>query len=132
MKKILILSILLSGLLFSLPSCNNDEDDNKPTEMEVDSFNHLTPCLIEIVKDYPRFVLNDTFPDNDDFNLDRIYSLEVDAINYYWLETDGVDETEYILTGECELVCTRGGWIGFDSDCLPEFKNEVWAIAWQR
>jgi hypothetical protein len=58
--------------------------------------------------------------------------MQIDSLKYYWLKTNWEDETEYILTEECDIFCTYYGWTGFNDGCLPEFRDSTWAIAWQK
>jgi len=107
--------------------------DEELEEQETqDSFKYLTPCLIDIATDFDNYVLNDTFPGNDDYGLEQILFMDVDSAKYYWLVTDWLDETEFIVTEECELFCKYGGWTGFQDNCLSEFKDNLWTIAWSR
>ena len=135
MKHTVIVYLVLSGVIFCLLGCTKEtkeDNDEVEVEIEVDSFKYLTPCLIDIVTDYSSYVLNDTIPMNDDYELEQIISMQVDSVTYYWLKTDKEDETEYVLTGECELFCAYGGWTGFEDACLSEFKERIWTLTWER
>lgn len=133
MNKILILSLVLIGMIFS---CSKESEiDNVEEEevvVEIDSFKHLTPCLAEIVTDFSNYVLNDTFPLNDDFDIEQVVSMEIGSVTYFWLKTDWIDETEYVLTEECNIFCRYNGWTGFDDACFSEFQDSTWTMAWQK
>ncbi len=122
-------------ILISSFSCTKEPNINMKDKIivkKIDSFIYLTPCLVDIVTDYENYVRKDTLPHNDDYHLTRILRLQVDSMKYYWLTTDREDETEYILTEQCDVFCTHNGWTGYNEKCLTPFKDSIWTVVWQK
>lgn len=136
MKNILKFHLALSMTIFCFFSCTKESKMKNNGEIiieeEIDSFKYLTPCLVNLVTDFESYVLNDTIPHNNDYVLIYISRLQVDSINYYWLITDKEDESEFILTEECDIFCSYNGWTGYDENCLSEFKDSTWIVVWQK
>ncbi|MEZ4933854.1 MAG: hypothetical protein R2788_17245 [Saprospiraceae bacterium] len=124
--------LFLSAIYFLNCTDESSMTMEEDMEMEIDSFKYLTPCLIDIVKNYNDYVNNDSITGNEDYDLERIFRLQVDSNYYYWLQTDWEDETEYIYSADCNLVCKYNGWTSFSNDCLQEFRDSIWSVVWQR